>query len=86
MSTCSKCGGHSFKIEEQSPAGSRYKYNFVQCSSCGVPVGVMDYFNNGAQLEDQKQEIASLSTRLSSIESTMQRLVQAAEWAGGSVD
>ncbi len=77
MSTCSKCGGHSFKIEEQAPKGSRYKFNFVQCSSCGVPVGVMDYFNNGAQLEDQKQEIAALSQRILSIENLMQQIVRA---------
>lgn len=76
-STCAKCGGHSFKIEMKEPAGSRYKFNFVQCSSCGTPVGVVDYFNTGAQLEEQKRELGSLEMRLSTIENLLQQVVHA---------
>ncbi len=75
-STCAKCGGHSFKIETKEPAGSRYKFNFVQCTSCESPVGVLDFFNTGAQLEEQKREISSLHGRLSTIEDSLQQVLR----------
>lgn len=77
ISTCAKCGGSSFKVVLQEPSGSNYKLNFVQCSSCNTPVGVLEYYNTSAQLEDQKKQIASLGSRLSNIEYTLQQVVQA---------
>lgn len=50
-STCGKCGGHRFELKEVEPTASNYKYMFVQCSSCGVVVGVLDYFNTGHLLK-----------------------------------
>lgn len=50
-STCVKCGSTSFEIMENSPSGSNFKFMFVQCSSCGGVVGVMDYYNIGKLLE-----------------------------------
>ena len=47
MSTCVKCGNSSFEVKENSPSKSNYKLMFIQCSSCGGVVGVMDYFNIG---------------------------------------
>jgi len=79
FSTCGKCGGHSFKIQLQEPAGSRFKLNFVQCTSCSTPVGVLEYFNTSAQLEEQKKEIAALSSRLSQIEQLLRRVSNAVE-------
>ncbi|MDT5121819.1 MAG: hypothetical protein QOC96_1301 [Acidobacteriota bacterium] len=49
-STCPKCNSHSFEMKEAEPANAMYKVNFVQCSSCGAVVGVMDYFNIGVLL------------------------------------
>ena len=51
ISTCVKCGGHSFEVKEKSPVGSGYKLIFIQCSSCGGVVGVTEFYNTGALLE-----------------------------------
>jgi predicted nucleic acid-binding Zn-ribbon protein len=77
ISSCPKCGNGRFKLVTQEPSGSNFKLNFIQCSSCNSPVGVMDYFNTGAQMEDQKKQIDKISSRLSSIEHTLQQLVHA---------
>ncbi len=45
MSTCIKCGGHTFEVVEAKPGNSDFTLMFVQCSSCGGVVGVMDYLN-----------------------------------------
>lgn len=47
MSTCVKCGGHTFEIQENEPIDSRFKFMFIQCASCGGVVGVVDYYNIG---------------------------------------
>lgn len=47
MSTCVKCGNHTFEVKEAEPVNSKFKLMFVQCSGCGGVVGVMDYFNIG---------------------------------------
>ena len=47
MSTCVKCGSHSFEMRENEPRDSNYKIMFIQCTSCGSVVGVMDYYNIG---------------------------------------
>ena len=51
MSTCTKCGGNSFEIVESEPSGTNFKYSYVQCSSCGGVIGVMDYYNIGEMLD-----------------------------------
>ena len=50
MSTCIKCGGHAFEMVEHTPRKSSFKYNFIQCASCGGVVGVVEYFNIGSLL------------------------------------
>jgi hypothetical protein len=50
-STCVKCGSTSFEMKEVTPRGSNFKLNFVQCSSCGGVVGVLDYCNIGGMLQ-----------------------------------
>lgn len=49
LSTCPKsgCNSHFFEIVEHTPSDSRFKHNFVQCSSCGTVVGVLDFYNIG---------------------------------------
>jgi hypothetical protein len=42
MSTCIKCGHHGFELKEVEPKGSNFKFYFVQCSSCGGVVGVVN--------------------------------------------
>jgi hypothetical protein len=79
ISTCAKCGGGMFKVVTQEPAGSNYKSNFIQCSSCNAPIGVVDYYNTGAQLEEQKALINNLGSRLPCSCSGVQKAAPAEE-------
>ena len=47
VSTCIKCGNHTFEMVEVSPQESKFKLNFIQCVSCGGVVGVQDFYNIG---------------------------------------
>jgi len=46
-STCVKCGDGHFELVEYTPKKSAFKLSFIQCSSCGGVVGVLDYYNIG---------------------------------------
>lgn len=47
QSTCIKCGSTRFETKEVTPSDSNFILMFIQCSSCGGVVGVMDLFNIG---------------------------------------
>ena len=47
ISTCTKCGNTQFEVKEASPGESNFKLNFVQCTSCGGVIGVLDFHNIG---------------------------------------
>lgn len=61
LSSCLKCGNHHFEVAANEPRGSRFKLLFVQCSSCGAVVGVLDHFNIGSLLHTLAKR---LGTRL----------------------
>lgn len=73
-STCAKCGGHYFEIKGFEPRGANYKQNFVQCTSCGVPVGVLDYYNVGTLLKEQEKDMEKLARRLAAVESALETI------------
>lgn len=50
-SACPKCEDTRFELQENTPTKSAYRLMFVQCSSCGAVVGVLDMHNIGALLE-----------------------------------
>jgi hypothetical protein len=77
ISKCGKCEGTSFKLVTQEPSGSKFKLNFIQCSSCSTPFGVTDFFNTGAQMEAQNNELAAMKRQLATMENTLQRLLEA---------
>ena len=58
------CSGHSFEIKEFVPNKSKYPYWFVQCSSCGVVVGVIESKNLSAMLIDQNEAIQKIARAL----------------------
>lgn len=66
VSTCVKCGGHSFEVALFTPLGQSYKLSMVQCSSCGVPVGVLDP-SVQARIESLRSQIAAIDERLTRI-------------------
>jgi transcription initiation factor TFIIIB Brf1 subunit/transcription initiation factor TFIIB len=70
-SKCPKCESTSFEVVINSPKGSAYKMAFVQCSSCGCVVGIMDYYNIGTKVSDLEKKIDNLSFGDSSISSDL---------------
>jgi uncharacterized protein with PIN domain len=45
-SSCPKCSGTSFELQEApNIKGARFKHSFIQCSSCGAVISVMEHFN-----------------------------------------
>lgn len=57
ISTCIKCGGTLFEAKQATPMGSNFVLTFIQCSHCGGVVGVTDYFNIGAELQEIKKRL-----------------------------
>lgn len=79
LSTCGKCGGHSWEIKETEPRGSSVKWYFVQCSGCGVPVGVVDYYPNSTaikRIEALEKELKSVHSDLGSIDHNLRVIAQ----------
>lgn len=62
LSVCPKCSSHSFETVEATPSKSNFKLFFVQCSSCGCVVGVLDYYNIGTKLKELEKDISSLKS------------------------
>jgi hypothetical protein len=66
VSTCIKCGGHSFELVGITPVGESHRLTMVQCAGCGTPVGVLDPAT-GPQIETLKHQIAAIDDRLTRI-------------------
>jgi predicted nucleic-acid-binding Zn-ribbon protein len=63
VSTCAKCGGHSFERALITPAREDGKLTIVQCANCGTPIGALDSVS-GALIEDLQKQIASIDAGL----------------------
>ncbi len=63
-STCVKCGNTSFENVEQTPTNSNFVYVFIQCASCGGVVGVTDFVNIGAELQDLRKILDKILNRM----------------------
>lgn len=75
-SKCPHCNGLRFEVKLVEPQDGRYKQYFVQCSGCGTPFGVLDYFNTGSQLEDVKKQVGALSDGIGELAGRLQRVEQ----------
>jgi len=79
MSKCAKCSGTFFEVREAEPRGAHYKQIFVQCSSCGTPIGVVPYYDPGALSKDNQKAIGELTKDVKALRrdvSNLQALVQ----------
>jgi len=75
-SKCGGCGSGSFELVEQaSIKNSNFKLTFVQCSSCGVPVGVMEYYNIGDKLDGLEKRIKAIESTTSNIDGNVVAVV-----------
>ena len=50
-SKCPNCVSSSFEVVNETPNHSRFKLQFVRCSSCKTVIGVLEYNNIGALIE-----------------------------------
>jgi len=73
ISTCGKCGGHSFELALFTPVGESRKLTLVQCSACGAAVGTLDPAT-GPQIEALKREVTAIDQKLARIASALQEL------------
>lgn len=71
VSTCVKCGGHSFEEALLTPLGESSKLAMVQCSQCGTPVGVLD-LAIGSRIEALTHQITAIDERLKRIAKALQ--------------
>jgi hypothetical protein len=46
-----------FEIKEAKIAGSNFRMNFVQCAKCGGVVGVTEFANTGAMLQNISKKL-----------------------------
>ena len=69
--------GAPFRIKINEPYDARFKAMFVQCRSCGTPVGVQDYYNIGGLLKEQEKKLKQLESRLSEMQSALDGIVRA---------
>ena len=63
-STCIKCGNHIFELVEQEPINAAFRLNFVQCSSCGGVVGVLDHFNIAQLISEFAKKLGARANRI----------------------
>ena len=71
VSTCSKCGGHSFELALFTPIGEARKLTLVQCSNCGTPVGALDPAT-APQIETLRREVAAIDEKFARIARALQ--------------
>jgi len=57
VSKCAKCDNTVFEMIEKEPVGSEFKVMFIQCARCGTVVGIHDYYNIGAMLNNIKKHM-----------------------------
>lgn len=58
-SKCIKCDNTTFEMKEGKIAGSAFRMMFVQCSRCGGVVGVTEFTNTGAMLQNIAKKLGS---------------------------
>ena len=75
-SKCPKCGNTAFEIAENTPSGSKFKVDFVQCKSCGTPITAIDFYNTGSLLLEQREHINAIAKQVAAIGQTLEYLVQ----------
>jgi hypothetical protein len=74
---CPHCNTTRFELKEIEPVGSTYKVNVLQCTSCGAPSGIMDYWNIGTLLKQQEKHISDLSKQIQQLQHAVSQIIQA---------
>ena len=72
---CPHCKSGSFEVVVFEPLRGNIKQNLVQCSGCGAPFGVVDFYNLGPRLDEQQAQLDSMQAQLSSIQLQISQLL-----------
>ncbi|AWL29002.1 hypothetical protein DJ533_10710 [Acinetobacter defluvii] len=74
-SKCGNCNSASFELEIKSDVkGSAYPFTFIQCSSCGSVVGVLEEKNSEWLLSQLRKKIENIEVITSNIDSNIVKL------------
>jgi hypothetical protein len=73
ISTCGRCGGHSFELALFTPIGESRKLTLVQCAACGVAIGALDP-STGPQVEALRNQITAIDEKLGRVAAALQEL------------
>jgi hypothetical protein len=76
MSTCVKCGGRFFEIKEVTPAQANFKQTFVQCTSCGTPVGVIPFYDPGVLAKQNQETLSTIEGKLDHVVNKLREIEQ----------
>ncbi len=76
QTTCAKCGGTSFELVLVDPARSNYKFNSLQCSRCGVSLGVLSYYDPGVVGNEVKKLVLDLSNTVKYLQAEVANIGQ----------
>lgn len=73
ISKCGSCGATGrWELTPFTPSGGNFRYFFIQCSNCGVPITALEYMNIGATIEQTernlKSELSNLKRQLDNLE------------------
>ena len=60
-SSCPKCQGGNFEVQQVKPATSKFTLLFVQCASCGAVVGALEQHNIGEILDKQGEALTQIA-------------------------
>jgi hypothetical protein len=75
MTKCASCDGTFWNIELLEPHGARFKYYAVQCSSWSVPIGVLDFDNIGAAIDELESKFDELSGSINAVMSGINQIL-----------
>jgi hypothetical protein len=77
---CFYCDGMVFELHTAEILDCAHPHCFIQCTKCGMPVGVVESQHVGTLLAEQTERDATfraaISTRLQSIEHTLSRVLE----------
>jgi hypothetical protein len=76
LSKCGSCNAvNLFELKETTPDGSRFKFFFIQCKMCGVPVGVLNYFNDHDTITNTQNAVKDLENKIQNIDYNVRQII-----------
>lgn len=71
---CGSCGWHQFEVKEASPNGARYRQTYIQCASCGVPIGVVGSLDPGVISNENRDSLRDLDSNVGQLKNSLHQI------------